>query len=321
MIALNRRFVNWREQEPPDPDLRSRFGLSDRGLGWGDLLAKRRVVVLAEAGSGKTTEMEEQARLQTKVGRMAFYTTVEDVGRDGLERALSAADRARLAVWHESNEAAWFFIDSVDEAKLNGVRLEKALCRLGDGITGAERRAHITLSGRHTDWEFRRDLKRLKDRLPIPEDQVIPAPPTPNEVLISMIRHERPKEEAPTRGRAFGCRHGTTGRRARVRLFAAAKGVPNLDAFMAQIDVADLWGFARRPLDLDWLVQFWQSHGRLGSLAEMLQNSLTEHSKRRTRTEFAGTVWKSPGRSMLLSGLGPLWCSVEGPLLLFRIPR
>ena len=35
-------------------------------------------------------------------------------------------------------------------------------------------------------------------------------------------------------------------------------------------------GFARRPLDLDWLVQFWQNHGCLGTLAEMLENSLTE---------------------------------------------
>jgi hypothetical protein len=33
--------------------------------------------------------------------------------------------------------------------------------------------------------------------------------------------------------------------------------------------------FARRPLDLDWLVEFWQSNGRLGSLEEMLESSLT----------------------------------------------
>ena len=140
-----------------------------QALGWDDLLAKRRVVLLAEAGSGKTVEMAEQARLQTEAGRFAFYATVEDVGQDGLESALRAADRARLAAWRTSNEAAWFFIDSVDEAKLSGVRLEKAVRRLGDGIVGAERRAHIVLSGRLTDWEFRRDLERLKDRASYPQ--------------------------------------------------------------------------------------------------------------------------------------------------------
>jgi hypothetical protein len=61
-----------------------------------------------------------------------------------------------------------------------------------------------------------------------------------------------------------------------VRLFAAAKGAPNLDAFLAHIEAANLWRFARRPLDLDWLVEFWESQGRLGSLAKMLENSLTK---------------------------------------------
>jgi hypothetical protein len=61
----------------------------------------------------------------------------------------------------------------------------------------------------------------------------------------------------------------------RVRLFAVAKGAPNVEAFLAQIEAANLWRFARRPLDLGWLVEFWERHGRLGSLSEMLENSLT----------------------------------------------
>jgi hypothetical protein len=62
----------------------------------------------------------------------------------------------------------------------------------------------------------------------------------------------------------------------RVRLFAQGKNVQNLDAFIGQIEAANLWQFVRRPLDLDWLVEFWHSHGRLGSLAEMLDVCLAE---------------------------------------------
>jgi hypothetical protein len=62
----------------------------------------------------------------------------------------------------------------------------------------------------------------------------------------------------------------------RVRLFAKGKDVQNLDAFIGQMEAANLWQFARRPLDLDWLVEFWHSHGRLGSLAEMLKVCLAE---------------------------------------------
>lgn len=120
-VALVRRFYEWREDA--DGLAQSRYraaaGLSDGLLGWSDLLAKRRVVILAEAGSGKTEELKERARLQTIAGNFAFYATVQDVGRDGLDTALRPADRGRLNAWRSSSEPGWFFIDSIDEAKLD----------------------------------------------------------------------------------------------------------------------------------------------------------------------------------------------------------
>ena len=61
-----------------------------------------------------------------------------------------------------------------------------------------------------------------------------------------------------------------------MRIFAAAHGAADLDALLDQIERANLWRFARRPLDLDWLVRYWRAHGRLGTLAEMLESSLNE---------------------------------------------
>ena len=75
----------------------------------------------------------------------------------------------------------------------------------------------------------------------------------------------------------------------RVRVFAEGKGAPNLDALMAQIEDGNLWRFARRPLDLEWLVEFWQAHSRLGTLAEMLEASvrvrLQEPNRERARRD------------------------------------
>ena len=100
-ISLDRRFYEW--QEGPDSLAHSRYrlaaGLSDGMFGWPELLAKRRVVILAEAGSGKTVELTQQARQQAAAGKFAFYATVQDVGRDGLDKALHFADRERLAAW------------------------------------------------------------------------------------------------------------------------------------------------------------------------------------------------------------------------------
>jgi hypothetical protein len=276
-IALNRQFFEWREGGLSDPGLVRRFRLTNDLMSWETISARRRVVILAEAGSGKSTEMREQARLRTAAGQFAVYATVEDVGRDNLDSALGPADRVRLRTWRESQDRGWFFVDSVDEAKLSGVRLERAIRRLADGITGAERRAHVVLSGRLTDWQFRRDLGRLNEGLPVPKDPLLPPPPTADQLLVSTLRHQRQKpaaEETSTEHALVVLMQPLDPER--VRLFATAKGAPNLNAFLARIEVANLWGFAERPLDLDWLVEFWERHGRLGSLEEMLENSLSK---------------------------------------------
>jgi hypothetical protein len=190
-IELDRQFVEFREDEKSDPDALARFGRSIGTLGWINLLARRRVVLLAEAGSGKTTEMKARALRQSCAGEHSFYATVEDVGRKGLAQAMRFPDRARLADWLSSDKDGWFFIDSVDEAKQSGVRLSAVLQALAEGISGAERRAHIVLSGRYTDWQFRHDLAQLKFELAIPADEKLPPAPTPDELVVSTIHHEK----------------------------------------------------------------------------------------------------------------------------------
>jgi len=274
-IGLDRQFFPWEEGELSDPDAVLRLGRSVDLLSWGSVSARRRVVVMAEAGSGKTAEMREQARLRSEAGKFAFYATVEDVGDDGLEDSLKSEDRTRLVSWRDkSTESAWFFIDSIDEAKRRGIRFGKALRRIADGLGVGARRAHVILSVRLTDWEFRRDLKQLDEGLAVPNDPILPPPPSAEQVLISALRHERPKPASPPVEKPLVVVMVPLNSE-RVRNFAAEKGAPNLDGFLAQIEAANLWRFARRPLDLDWLVEFWESQRRLGTLAEMLENSLT----------------------------------------------
>ena len=74
-IQLGRRFYEWREGALEHSRYRATVGLSDGLLGWEDLLARRRIVILAEAGSGKTTELAEQARLRSTAGKFAFYAS------------------------------------------------------------------------------------------------------------------------------------------------------------------------------------------------------------------------------------------------------
>lgn len=64
-----------------------------------------------------------------------------------------------------------------------------------------------------------------------------------------------------------------------VRLFAKAKGISQVDTFIAAIDAEGLRELAHRPLDLGWLVDYWQTHKRFGTLAEMIAANVSERLK------------------------------------------
>lgn len=275
-IALNRRFIRWDSEDASAVDMHVMFGSDRSSYDWSQVLEHHRVVILAEAGSGKTEELRARAHLLTESQEFAFYATVQDVGRDGLDLALSSAHRARLADWRRSDRLGWFFVDSVDEARLDNIRLETALRKLADGIDAAPRRAHVVFSSRITDWQFRADLDKLSTFLPVPAEPSELPPPSPENLLSQALRGElwrdRPKvaAEAPLVVAMAPLDAG------RIRLFATGKGISGIGTFMAALDDANLWSLARRPLDLDWLIAYWRSHGRFGSLAEILDHSFRE---------------------------------------------
>lgn len=275
-IDLDRRFLRWSENDK-DPSgayawLRH---YSRTGLDWSKLLLHRRIVLLAEAGSGKSEELKERALRMTANGQFAFYATVQNVAREGLDNAVGNAARSRLGEWRTSAEPAWFFIDSIDEAKLDKIQLETALRKIKDGFEVAPRRAYLVLSGRLTDWEFSADLKRVIEYLSVPPVPSGLPSPTPDALLAQTLRGER--REAPEDKFSAPIVVLMAPLDAeRVRRFAAAKGVTALNPFMAALEGANLWSLASRPKDLEWLVAYWRGHERFGPLAEVLATSLRE---------------------------------------------
>ena len=89
-IEVDRTFWPLGDGEEYDPDTlraKARFGLNL--MHWSDLLTMTRVVILAEAGTGKTHELRETARRLRREGKAAFLCHIEDLATDGLEKALS----------------------------------------------------------------------------------------------------------------------------------------------------------------------------------------------------------------------------------------
>lgn len=272
-IALDRRFVPYTREDAHDSQDFTRLLDPDDGTStWPDLLARRRVVVLAEPGSGKTAELEEQTRRLRAAGKFSFYATLQNVGRFGFDGAVRAPEQ--LNAWRGSADAGWFFLDSVDEAKGAQIRLRDALDAVAVGISGAVGRAHIVLSGRHTDWEFRSDLEQLTTILPLPPPDDEVAPIDANALIVQFVRKAKPARSPPPPAELPCVVVMEPLDQDQVQRFAQAKGVTDIDAFSAALDKADLWRFARRPLDLEWLVDEWRSRRQFGPYRDMLERSL-----------------------------------------------
>src|SRR5262245_57592816 len=129
-VELNRSFIPLSKDQEPLANLSRYFGMGYlRWLNWSALKRRKRVVLLAEAYSGKSEEFRHQQELLAAEGRPAFFLRIEELAEQGFEAALDAQSAAAFERWRGGVEDGWFFFDSIDEARLNRKNFESALKR------------------------------------------------------------------------------------------------------------------------------------------------------------------------------------------------
>ena len=284
-IDLQRRFHELSDSDLEDTESLLIWSGSGYGpdIGWSELLQYARVILLAEAGAGKTAEMQEQANRLAREGRFAFFVPLESLDREPIAEVLSVAEEERLGQWKaDGKEPVWFFLDAVDELKLTEGKLDRALNRLSREIDGHLERAHIIISCRPSDWRSGSDLHMVQHRLPVPEVRRESSIRSPEEVFIEALRNEHggpsravgEEEEVPSRGtvRTVAMLPMSDGQ---IKRFAELRGLDDVAAFLAEIARQDAWVFARRPLDLTDLIEVWSSTGHLGTRAEQHEANAT----------------------------------------------
>ena len=271
-IALERRFIEWDREMQPDLDAWRPAG---ERLNWTQILAAKRAVILAEGGSGKSSEFKERHRELEEQGKFSFLLTVKKVGAGGFENSLFPKQRALLARWLASNEPAWIFVDSVDEAKVAGVPLSDALAHVAGAIEGAESRAHVIFSGRPTEWEYRKDLHAIMELLPPSEAISPPQAIDFNQAVINAIKRDRePPAPAPEAKALIALMVPLNNEQ--IVAFARGKKIHDVSGFLQGLEDSRLWPFARRPSDLDWLSKYWLGHRQFASFERMLETNLVE---------------------------------------------
>lgn len=293
-IDIQRRFRELTEEGLEDIesfDSWDEFGIYP-GMGWPELLEHHRVILLAEAGAGKTVEMRKQAERLVEEGKFAFFMPLEDLARGTIDDIFSADKEKRFKAWKTDHEApAWFFLDAVDELKLTQGKLDRVLRQLAKAIDGCLHRARIIISCRPSDWRPDSDLNTVRDRLPTPETDRQAPSRSRDEVFMDALGHGQggtipateQRNDLPSRGtvRTVAMLPMSAGQ---IKLFVEQQGVEDAAAFVAEVRRQDAWTFARRPLDLANMIAAWRSSGRsgfrrLGSRTEQHEANITAKLK------------------------------------------
>ncbi len=263
-VPLERRFetVSQDVDEAQAADYLELLGYG-KPLGWPEIDARYRTVVLAAGGAGKTFELEARARYFDAQGRYSFFIRIEDID-GGFEKAFEIGDAAAFEKWRSSSSEAWFFLDSVDEARLGHPRaFEKALRAFGAKIADAQDRAHICISSRPYSWQPRRDFALV--------DRLFPSVPLKQEPTGEDVD---PGDKITAEGTGLKVLQLKPLDMDEIRFFAAHRSASRIEDFVTAIERADVMDQAGRPFDLEGLIAKWNSDGALGGRLELLRHNI-----------------------------------------------
>ena len=253
-----------------DSDDREIFSIwnGQKCIGWPELEQEFRCVILAEAGAGKSFEMEARARHADEQGRAAFFIRIEDIEED-FDEAFEVGSAESFQKWLSSEEDAWFFLDSVDEARLKSARVfEKAIKRFASRIKSAQQRAHIYISSRPYAWRARTDRNLLEQYLPF--KKAVPEETGDNEGAVDREAVNESAEQESVLSVYLLEPLDEVG----IRVFADHRNTPKIDKLITELQRASLMPLAARPFDLEGILSKWQADQVIGGRLELLRHSI-----------------------------------------------
>lgn len=280
-IQLDRTFHELTLEEGADDDAGfTRFFGRRKQLRWQNLLSEYRVILLSEAGSGKTMEIRNVARSLRQGGKPAFFVRIEHVSRD-FEDAFEEGSFEEFEVWAKSGEEGWLLLDSVDEARLRDPKdFERAIKKLGRLLASVLQQAHIIISGRATAWRAKTDLLLCAGALPykLAEKKMADEDTSADETqdITTTEANTGTTLDGPFKIVALDDLHG-----AQIDAFLRGKKVQDRKAFRDSVERKDAWSLTTRPQDLAELVEFWNEHQRIGSRLELMQSSIERRLEER----------------------------------------
>ena len=263
-VPLLRNFsaVPQSEEDSDDREILANLGYHDSKC-WPEIDKGFRSVILAEAGAGKTYELHARAHFLKEKGYPAFFIRIEDIV-DDFEEAFEIGSAETFHQWLSSQSEAWFFLDSVDEARLTHPRaFEKAIRHFAIRIKPVQLRAHVCISSRPYAWRPKSDRGLIQRHLPFKKRQseasgdnsqsTDPSQESENELEIYVLD---PLNEDD------------------IRLFAEHRSAPEIDRMLEELERSNVFAMAERPYDLEGILDKWSCDRTLGSRSQLLNHNI-----------------------------------------------
>ena len=145
-VTFTRTFRDLSDDEIKDPETLTSLTLLgwSGSFDWSELLKSERIMLLSEAGTGKTYECRAQAQRLNDAGVSAFFLPLEALARDAFDNILSPEEARRFQAWRsDASSEAWFFLDSIDEMILSHGKFRTALRQLARAIDACPSSEHL----------------------------------------------------------------------------------------------------------------------------------------------------------------------------------
>ncbi|MEK8027512.1 hypothetical protein [Pseudaquabacterium rugosum] len=283
---MDRTFKDLRQPSDKDESFESAWNerFDEAGISWDELLKSKRILIVSEAGAGKTYECESKARELFDRGEPAFFLSLESLAAVGIVATLFGDAQKRFTDWLDSaSQIAYFFLDSIDELQLVHGSFKNALHRFAQDAKGALARATVVITARPVSI----DRLAFRNILPVPAP-VRQADLQDEFIRIAMAEPSKTENNGPPAIREVELLPLTS---SQIMEFAATKGVQSPEALLSAVDAKHAREFARKPQDLIELCDDWREHGGLRTHSQQIQAHvharLAARPERRERAELS----------------------------------